>query len=103
MKTNPLVSVIIPTKNSAEFIGKCLRSIVKQSYKNIEIIVVDNYSTDKTREIVESCHLELALRQAQDGELAESISASQWRSRTKFGMTDCLCFLLCHFLAFASG
>jgi glycosyltransferase involved in cell wall biosynthesis len=48
---NPLVSVIVPTKNSEKFIDKCLESIKNQTYKNIEIIVVDNNSTDKTKEI----------------------------------------------------
>jgi len=48
---NHLVSVIIPTFNSQETIDKCLRSIDDQSYKDIEILVVDNYSTDKTKEI----------------------------------------------------
>ncbi|MBU4274266.1 glycosyltransferase [Patescibacteria group bacterium] len=48
---NPLVSVIIPTKNSLKTIEECLISIKEQSYKNIEIIVVDNNSTDNTKEI----------------------------------------------------
>lgn len=47
----PLVSIIVPTKNSETTIGACLKSIKNQSYKNIEIIVVDNNSTDKTKEI----------------------------------------------------
>jgi glycosyltransferase involved in cell wall biosynthesis len=45
------VSVIIPTKNSSKTLAKCLDSIKRQDYENIEIIVVDNYSTDKTLEI----------------------------------------------------
>lgn len=45
---NKLVSVIVPTYNSGNFIHECLKSIEDQSYKNIEIIVVDNFSTDKT-------------------------------------------------------
>jgi glycosyltransferase involved in cell wall biosynthesis len=48
---NPLVSVIVPTKNSSEFLEACLKSIKNQSYKNIEILVVDNNSTDDTIEI----------------------------------------------------
>jgi len=47
----PLVSVIIPTKNSEKTLGKCLESIKNQTYKNTEIIVVDNYSIDRTKEI----------------------------------------------------
>lgn len=46
-----LVSIIIPTKNSAKAIDKCLRSIDDQSYKNIEIIVVDAFSNDHTTKI----------------------------------------------------
>ncbi|MHB1663655.1 MAG: glycosyltransferase [bacterium] len=48
---NSLVSVIITTKNEEKNIGVCLESIKSQSYDNIEIIVVDNNSNDKTKEI----------------------------------------------------
>ncbi|MEX2055026.1 MAG: glycosyltransferase family A protein, partial [Candidatus Andersenbacteria bacterium] len=48
---NPLVSIIVPTKNSAQFLGRCLQSIKEQTYQNIELIVVDNSSTDATQEI----------------------------------------------------
>ena len=47
----PLVSVIIPTYNSASTLGVCLISLKNQTYKNIEIIIVDNFSTDTTRAI----------------------------------------------------
>lgn len=53
MKTDELVSIIIPTFNSSNTISHCLKSIVKQRYNPIEIIVVDNFSTDNTREIAE--------------------------------------------------
>ncbi len=45
-----LVSLIIPTYNSERHIIKCITSIQNQTYKNIEIIVVDQSSTDKTLE-----------------------------------------------------
>lgn len=51
MKNNPLVSVLAHTKNSQRTIRKHLESIKNQTYLNIEIIVVDNNSTDKTRDI----------------------------------------------------
>jgi len=48
---NPLVSVIIPTYNSAYTLQECLNALVNQSYKNIEIIIADSYSRDNTKEI----------------------------------------------------
>lgn len=50
----PLVSIIIPSLNSGEFIKLCLESIKKQTYKNIEVIVVDNNSKDNTQNIASS-------------------------------------------------
>lgn len=57
MEHEPLVSVIIPTYNSSSTIEKCLKSIEDQTYKNIEIIVFDNYSSDKTTEFVSRFHV----------------------------------------------
>ena len=54
MTQHPLVSVIVRTKNEKYWIGKCLHAIQNQKYKNIEIIVVDNLSTDKTIQIIKT-------------------------------------------------
>ena len=48
-----LVSVCIPTYNSSQYISECIDSVVKQSFKNIEIIISDNCSSDNTIEIIE--------------------------------------------------
>jgi glycosyltransferase involved in cell wall biosynthesis len=48
----PLVSVIIPTKNSVYTIERTLLSVKNQTYRNLEVIVVDNHSTDDTISIV---------------------------------------------------
>ncbi|MGB9615208.1 MAG: glycosyltransferase family 2 protein, partial [Fervidobacterium sp.] len=50
-KPDPKVSVIIISKNEEHHIEDCLKSIFKQTYRNIEIIVVDS-STDRTPEII---------------------------------------------------
>jgi glycosyltransferase involved in cell wall biosynthesis len=49
--TNPLVSVIVPTKNNSATLERCLQSIKEQTYSPIELIVVDNHSSDATQEI----------------------------------------------------
>jgi glycosyltransferase involved in cell wall biosynthesis len=65
---NPLVSIVITTKNEERHIENCLKSIVAQSYPNIEIIVVDNNSIDKTKEIVSSfCHSSLSCHSREGG------------------------------------
>tara|TARA_Y100000590_G_C15614424_1_gene975162 strand:- start:95 stop:976 length:882 start_codon:yes stop_codon:yes gene_type:complete len=49
-----LVSVIMPTFQSGSLIGKAIQSVLSQTYQNIELIVVDNFSTDNTYEVVSS-------------------------------------------------
>lgn len=49
---SPLFSVIIPTYNRAHIILKLIKSLKNQSYKNFEIIVVDNCSTDNIKEVL---------------------------------------------------
>lgn len=46
-----LVSVIVPTYNSARTLGECLEALKNQEYRDIEIIIADSFSKDKTKEI----------------------------------------------------
>ena len=50
---DPLISIIIPVKNEEENIENCVQSVINSSYKNKEIIVVNDGSTDKTSNILE--------------------------------------------------
>jgi glycosyltransferase involved in cell wall biosynthesis len=62
MKTNtepPRVSVIIPTKNSAKTLNKCLQSINSQTFRQFEVIVVDAFSNDQTPNIAEKNQVKL--------------------------------------------
>ncbi len=50
----PKVSVIIPTYNSGHFLVEAINSVLDQTYKDIEVVVVDDGSTDNTREVLKS-------------------------------------------------
>lgn len=49
---NPLVSICIPVFNHADLVWRTIESCIHQTYRNVEIVVVDNASTDNTREVV---------------------------------------------------
>ena len=49
----PLISVIVPVYNVEKYLYTCLDSILNQTYSNIEIICVNDGSTDKSRKILE--------------------------------------------------
>ena len=48
----PLVSVLLVTYNSAAYLERCLKSVFQQNHPNLEVLVVDNASSDSTREIL---------------------------------------------------
>ena len=52
MKSNPLISIIIPVKNTELFLVECLKSIVNQTETNWELIAINDHSTDKSLKIL---------------------------------------------------
>jgi glycosyltransferase involved in cell wall biosynthesis len=54
-KRRPLITVIIPTDNDERRIEACLGSVLKNTYRKVEILVVDNASGDATKRIVKQC------------------------------------------------
>ncbi len=53
MNESPLVSIITPTYNHSRFISECINSVIEQTYENWEMIIVDDGSSDNTKEIVQ--------------------------------------------------
>ncbi|WP_297423397.1 glycosyltransferase family A protein [Clostridium sp.] len=49
---NPLVSIIVPAYNHENYIGECIESIMNQTYENIELIIINDGSKDKTANII---------------------------------------------------
>ena len=53
-KENVLISVVLPTYNRARCLSRSINSVLNQTFSNLELIIVDDGSTDNTRELVES-------------------------------------------------
>ena len=50
------ISVIVPTYNSKKYLARCIESILKQTYKNIEILIIDDGSTDGTDDFMKETY-----------------------------------------------
>lgn len=53
-KANPLVSIIVPSYNHEKYIVECIESIFNQTYKNFELIVIDDGSKDNSKKVLEN-------------------------------------------------
>ena len=58
----PRVSIIMPVLNGERYIGEAIRSILAQSYRNYELVLIDDGSTDRTSELVQSFTDQLDLK-----------------------------------------
>ena len=58
MKSNVIVSVIVPIYNVEKYLGKCVESICSQTYENIQILLIDDGSTDNSGAMCDALALE---------------------------------------------
>ena len=81
----PLVSVVMPAYHHAPYVEEAIRSVWAQTYENIELIVVDDGSTDKTPNIVarlaESAPIPMEIARKENGGIASALNVGIDRSR----------------------
>src|SRR5215217_1494790 len=83
MKKLPLISVIIPCYNQAKYLGEAIESVLGQTYRNFEIIVVDDGSTDDTVEVAGS-YGEVECVEQENRGLAEARNAGVRASKGEY-------------------
>ena len=57
-KTQPMFSIIIPAYNNEKYVGKCIESVLSQTFTDFELIIVNDGSTDRTYEVIEKYALQ---------------------------------------------
>lgn len=86
--TTPLVSVIIDNYNYGCFLPQAIESVLSQSYRNFELIIVDDGSTDNSREVIESYGEDLVAIFQENAGQGEAFNAGIARSKGEI-----ICFL----------
>lgn len=66
-QSQPLVTVVVPVYNGGKFIDKCLNSLSNQTYKNLEIIVVNDGSSDNSEKIIKKYPVKLITHEKNSG------------------------------------
>lgn len=88
---NPLVSIVIRTKNEAKYVGKVLNLLFKQTFKNFEVIIIDSGSTDQTLEIIKKFPIRLYKIKQEDFTYGYSLNFGIEKSKGKY-----ICILSAH-------
>jgi hypothetical protein len=82
LENPPLVSVIVPARNEAANISRCVRSILATNYPQLEVIVVDDSSTDGTGDVARHTTSDARLRVVRNAPLPSGWFGKQWACAT---------------------
>jgi glycosyltransferase involved in cell wall biosynthesis len=85
---SPLVSIILPVFNGELFLHRCLESIYQQSYKNYELIIINDGSTDATKELLTKYHHKSIIIHQKNQGVSKSINKGLRIARGKY-----VCFI----------
>lgn len=92
MKKLPLVSVVLPFYNEEKYLNACLTSLISQSYKNLEIIVIDDGSTDKSVDIIEKYPVKVLKQEHKGPGAARNLGANYARGEIIVFADSDMCF-----------
>ncbi len=84
---NPIISIIIPVYNMEDYVEQSVMSVVNQTFKNVEIIVVDDGSTDSSLQIIEKLarkHKRIKVISKENSGLASAYNAGQHMAKGKY-------------------
>ena len=84
VKFNPLISIIIPVYNGENYIKDSINSALNQTYKNIEIIVVDDGSIDNTSNIVKTFSNKVIYLYKDNGGVSSALNLGIKKSSGKY-------------------
>lgn len=87
IKNEELISIIVPIYNVKDYLGNCVNSILKQTYENIEVILVDDGSTDSSGSICDNFALidsRVSVIHKQNGGLSDARNAGIKNSKGGF-------------------
>ena len=86
MENRQTVSVIMPVYNAEPFVGQALKSILDQTFRDFELIIVDDGSGDRSREIVHSFHDEriVSIENGRNLGLTASLNVGLEKARGEF-------------------
>jgi glycosyltransferase involved in cell wall biosynthesis len=94
--SQPLVSVIIPTYNRAEFLREAIQSVLAQTYTNFELLILDNCSPDHTPEVVaefDDARIKYLRHQCNIGGIANWIYGMHWAREISFPFSGTTIFI----------